>query len=295
MKPMLAATAKDLAKLRYPLYASPKLDGVRGLVIGGKLHSRALKTIPNAFVASRFSKPSLEGLDGELILGSPTAKDVYRATQSACSSPDGEPDVKFYAFDVHDSRLPYEKRLMDLITRTAGDGMGTNVTVLSSKFIKNEAELLAEEQLCLGQGYEGLILRSPDGAYKFGRSTEIQQGMLKLKRFTDGEFLLLDVEEEMENTNVAGKNELGRTHRSSAKAGLVGKGRAGTLCVRETKTLVEFRIGTGLDDADKERFWKHRKRLVRGGFVGKYKSFLIGVKDKPRFPVYLGARDKWDI
>lgn len=292
MKPMLAATVEDLSTIRYPTYASPKLDGVRGLVIQSVLHSRSLKQIPNSFVSSRFSRPELSGLDGELILGDPTAKDVYRRTQSACSSPDGEPDVKFHVFDIHDSKLPYEKRLMDLVTRCHGMA---NVEVLHSEFIGSESHLLGLESEYLTQGYEGLILRSPDGMYKFGRSTVKQQGMMKLKRFTDGEFLLLDVEEEMENTNAAGTNELGRTHRSSAKAGLVGKGRAGTLCSRDLASGTEFRIGTGLDDKDKAWFWKHRKRLVRDGFVGKYKSFLVGVKDKPRFPVYLGPRDKWDL
>lgn len=295
MKPMLAATLEELSTVRYPIYASPKLDGVRGLIISGQLRSRSLKPIPNAFVSTRFSRSQLEGLDGELILGSPTAKDVYRVTQGACSRLEGEPDVTFYAFDIHNSKLPYEKRLLDLLTRTSGDGMGTGVTVLSSKFIKNEKELLAEEEICLDAGYEGLILRDPDGAYKFGRSTVKQQGMMKLKRFTDGEFLLTDVEEEMENTNVAKKNALGRTERSSHQAGMVGKGRAGTLCGTDTKSGVDFRMGTGLDDKDKAWFWKHRKKLIKDGFVGKYKSFLVGVKDKPRFPVYTGPRDKWDL
>jgi DNA ligase-1 len=230
-------------------------------------------------------------LDGELILGSPTAKDVYRQTVGACSRHEGEPDVIFYAFDDFSRpALRYAQR-----APAPHSAWGRNIKALENQLIRNEDHLLGYEAEILEQGYEGLILRSPDGVYKFGRSTVNQQGMMKLKRFTDGEFLLLDIEEEMENQNVAKTNALGRTERSSAQAGLVPKGRAGTLCVRDLSSKVEFRIGTGLSDADKAWFWKHRKKLVAGGFVGKYKSFLIGVKDKPRFPVYLGPREKWDL
>src|SRR5690349_10189377 len=112
MKPMLAATASSTSSIRYPAYATPKLDGVRALISGGRLLSRALKPIPNQYLSTFFGRPELEGLDGELILGSPTAPDVYRATQQAVSRHEGEPDVRFYCFDLCDApRVPYEARL----------------------------------------------------------------------------------------------------------------------------------------------------------------------------------------
>jgi DNA ligase-1 len=256
MKPMLAATIKDMGDLRYPLYASPKLDGVRGLIVDGQLVTRSLKPIPNSFVSARFARRTLSGLDGELILGSPTAKDVYRATNAACARRAGEPDVKFYVFDMWHMANPYETRVEFLRNLVA-----PHVVVLPHRAVRSEAELLEYEAEVLGQGYEGLILRHPDGQYKFGRSTVREGGMLKLKRFDDSEFLLLDVEEEMENTNEAKKNALGRTERSSAQAGLVGKGRAGTLVVRDVFTGVEFRIGTGLDDEDKKATGQVRRQV----------------------------------
>lgn len=67
----------------------------------------------------------------------------------------------------------------------------------------------------------------------------------------------------------------------------------GALLVRDTVTGVEFSIGTGFTQADREELWANRTTLV-GQFV-KYKSFDIGVKDKPRFPVWLGMRNKEDI
>lgn len=286
MRPMLAATIKDISTLQFPLYASPKLDGIRGVVVDGVLKSRSLKPIPNEFVTEMFSKKKYNGYDGELILGSPTAKDVYRVTNAACARHIGRPAVKFYVFDNYLSEYGFGDRFNDI-------EFGGPVVQHEHTLIQNAVELLAFENDCLDFGYEGVILRGPQGAYKFGRSTLREQGMMKLKRFMDSEAIILDIEEEMENTNAKKTNELGRTARSHAQAGMVPKGRAGTLCVRDLSSEVEFRVGTGLSDSDKYYFWVNRKKLI--GKIIKYKSFKIGVKDKPRHPVYIGPREKFDL
>lgn len=301
MKPMLAATIKDISTLQFPLYASPKLDGIRGVVVDGVLKSRSLKPIPNAFVTKRFSLKKYNGYDGELILGSPTAKDVYRVTNGACARHIGTPDVEFYVFDNYLSPYGFGDRFSTIKN-------GEAIVVHEHTLVKNAVELLAFENDCLDFGYEGVILRAPQGAYKFGRSTLNEQGMMKLKRFTDSEAEIIEVYEEMENTNEKKTNELGRGARSTHKAGKVPKGRAGGLHLRESK--MDFDCGTGLDDSDREFFWKHCHKdkpytipgsdhiyypVDQPGILAKYKSFLIGIKDKPRHPVYLGGREKWDL
>ncbi len=285
MKPMLAGSA-DLTILRYPVFASPKLDGVRGVVIDGVLHSRSLKPIPNAHVMNCFSKLHLNGYDGELIVGSPQARDAFRATSSATSRREGTPQIAFYVFDNYLADGGFGTRLASL-----RDSPG--VVVLGQRIIHNASELFAHEEQMLSAGYEGLILRDPAGAYKFGRSTEREGGMLKLKRFQDSEAEVLAVIEELENTNVKTTNALGDSERSSHKAGMVPKGRAGALAVRDLKTGITFQIGTGMNDLDRAWFWANRDKVA--GKIVKYKSFLIGVKDAPRFPVYLGGRDRWDM
>lgn len=298
MKPMLAATADDVTQLRYPLYASPKLDGVRALVINGQLKSRSLKPIPNAHVSAQLSRPEFNGLDGELIVGEPTAKDVYRVTLSATAREAGKPVVTFYVFDDFTSpTAPFSSRLQALRQRfldAANGDVNPLIVVLGGRLCNNPEQLLAYEQEMLALGYEGLILRSPNGAYKQGRSTLNEGGMLKLKRFTDSEAVIIGMEEEMANNNAATINALGRTERSTAQAGLSGKGRMGALIVRDCVSGIEFNIGTGFTMADREAFWQHRDHIVKQAMVVKYKSFLIGVKEAPRFPVYLGMRANWD-
>jgi DNA ligase-1 len=134
-----------------------------------------------------------------------------------------------------------------------------------------------------------VILRDPAGLYKFGRSGKTGP-LLKLKRFIDFEAEVIGVYEEMHNANVATKNELGRTSRSSAKAGKIGKGTLGGLILRAINgpaAGVEFRCGTGFDAAARAELWANPPI----GKVAKVKSFPIGVKDKPRHPVWLGFRD----
>jgi len=292
MKPMLAATCDDVSKLTYPIYASPKLDGVRAIVTkDGKLLSRSLKPIPNPHVNKLFGRKAYAGMDGELILGSPTAKDVYRQTVGAVSREYDEPAVKFHVFDKWSSTAAFEHRKGEVAAQC--QAMTVGCEIVEQTEIATAAELLQYEAHCLDQGYEGLILRAPDGKYKFGRSTLKEQGMLKLKRFVDSEAEVIEVIEEESNQNEAKRNALGRTERSTAKAGMVATGRAGAIQVRDVVSGVEFSIGTGLCDADREFLWKHREE-VKGQLI-KYKSFPVGVKDKPRFPVYLGPREGWDL
>lgn len=141
-----------------------------------------------------------------------------------------------------------------------------------------------------------MILRSHNGAYKHGRSTVREGGLLKLKRFLDSEAEVLEVIEEQFNGNEAQRDNLGRTKRSSAKAGKVGKGRAGALRVRDVRTHVEFEVGTGLTDTDKAEWWawwelgsRRRPRYV------KYKFFPVGMQERPRHPVFVSMRDARDL
>ena len=97
LKPMLCATVTDISKLRYPYLASPKLDGIRCLIHNGTAVSRNLKPIRNKYIASCLK--GLPPLDGELIVGDPTAPDCFNRTSSGVMSADGEPDFKYYVFD----------------------------------------------------------------------------------------------------------------------------------------------------------------------------------------------------
>ena len=287
-KPMLASPA-NLDALRYPQFASPKLDGIRASVVGDKLLSRTLKSIPSKFICALLAKRAFDGLDGELIVGPPTSSTCYLDTVRGVMAQDKTPAFLYHVFDLWNHTGAFTQRRLDLRARVKGlmDPACAHVALVEHVQIDSREQLDAYEAAMVALGHEGIMLANPHGAYKFGRATPKGGELLKVKRFEDSEAVVLGVEEEMFNGNEAETNELGRTKRSTAKAGLSGKGTMGALTVRDVKTGVEFNIGTGFTADDRVWWWNERFGPAK---TVKYKSFPIGVKDKPRHPVYLGLR-----
>jgi len=298
VKPMLAGKATDeqISKLFDQfgeMYASPKLDGIRCMIQNGVALSRSLKPIRNEYIQNILGGMELfNGLDGELIVGDPTAHDVYRTTTSNVMRSTGMPDFIFWIFDLFDSSYTYSSRQYE-IYHIDPTGVQPHIKILKSVSVFNMKELQAYEQYCLNLGYEGVILRDPNSMYKHGRSTAKEGGLLKVKRFEDGEAGVLAVEEQMHNGNEATTNELGRTQRSSHKENKVPMGTLGALVCKDSVTGIQFNIGTGFTDEVRQQLWWSRDRLI--GQTIKYKSFKIGVKDAPRHPVFLGMRDADDM
>lgn len=292
-KPMLAKDG-DPSKLSYPVIVQPKLDGIRAAVVNGKLLSRTLKPIPNAEIRAALERPEFEGLDGEILVGEPTADDAYRRTASFVMAPNktGE-DWTFHVFDVWDmGGEPYPGRYEVLLEQVEGN---PRTRAVPNYRADNAEDLEAYEGRLIADGHEGVIVRIPDAPYKFGRSGK-KGPLLKIKRFIDFEAEIIGVYEEMHNANEAKTNELGRTERSTKKAGLVGKGTLGGFIVRAINGPaegVEFKVGTGFDAAQRVGYWHewHDFKAEMRGAVVKIKSFPIGVKDRPRHPVFLGFRD----
>ena len=292
-KPMLAVNAV-IEDIKYPAFASPKLDGIRCMVINGVPKTRTLKDIPNKHVAAALAVQAYDGLDGELIVGSPTSPTVYRDTVSEIMAHDKTPDFSFYVFDLHNTAGGYQKRFQLIKDAFLNKSYPKHFKLLEHHVVHDEAELMNYEADCVERGFEGVIVRgNTTGPYKYGRSTMKEQYLMKVKRFEDAEAEIIGFEEEMFNGNEAQTNELGRTKRSTAKAGLLGKATLGAFRVRDVSSGVEFSIGTGLTAAERQRYWDGQDSL-RGGLV-KYKFFPVGVKVAPRHPVFLGFRSKADL
>lgn len=279
----MLATDVDFNKISFPVLASPKLDGIRAIVREGVVYSRSNKPIQNQHVQQRFAH--IEHYDGELIVGKPTSKSVYRDTVSGVMSEDGRPEVNFYVFDhIETMNEPYEARAQK-IKKVSG------IVKLTQTLIKNLDELLVLETEALAMGYEGLILRDPKAPYKQGRSTVKEGYLLKVKRFVDAEATVIGFEERMRNENEAVINELGRTKRSSHQSGKSGRGDLGALLVR-LESGIEFALGTGFDDLERAAIWNDQSNYL--GKRAKFKYFNVGIKVAPRHPVFLGWRDEGD-
>jgi DNA ligase-1 len=297
MKPMRAAKADESKALQFPLYASAKIDGVRAVIQDGIVVSRTLKPIPNAFVQETLGHNALTGLDGELTVGPAFAQNVMQTTTSGVMSREGEPDFVYWVFDFWTApTMPFGERLQ-IMQRAKRDGVfegQTRVQLLPQHLIHNQLELDAFEAVCLEQGYEGVMVRSPMGRYKYGRSTVKEGYLLKVKRFVDSEAVVIGFEEKMHNANQATTNELGYTKRSSHQENLVPAGVLGALICKDLTTGIEFNIGTGFDDVARKQIWDNRPNYLHQ--LVTYKHFAnAGVKVAPRFPVFKAFRSALDL
>lgn len=299
-KPMLAGMAPEPDAVKYPVIASPKIDGIRCLTTPQGPMSRSLKPIPNQHVWQELNRLP-PGLDGELwVRGARTFGEVSSAIMASA----GEPDFEYHVFDhFRDPVAPYRHRLCEVHDYVRTQPKKMWLRAVDSRWIKDSRQLRTFIHDCLAQDYEGVMIRDPNGRYKFGRSTTKEGLLLKVKPYEDAEAVVIGFEERRHNTNPALLNALGRTERSSHKAGRIPAGDLGKLvCVRQEDwqawcdgagDRVTFGIGAGFTDDERERFWKERGDLP--GRIVKFKHQVSGAKDAPRIPVFLAFRDERDM
>lgn len=298
-KPMLAGTVHlaDLEFLDYSVMVSPKLDGIRCLMhpeLGPV--TRSFKPVPNVHIYTTLN--DLYGgtkLDGELIaideVGEPL---TFNETQSCVMTRGGRPRFIYAVFDCFN--VP-EETFMDRFGEANGivNTIGTSyVEMVEHCIVKDMDDFLgyAEEQVEMG--YEGTMIRDPNGPYKNGRSTKKQGWLLKYKEWNDAEGSIIGFDERMHNANEDVRDNLGHAKRSSHLENMVPMGTLGAL-VLDTAWGV-LRVGTGFDDSLRQDIWDRNMAAGLGGsdlgrkITFKYQPF--GMQDKPRFPVFLHFREE---
>jgi DNA ligase-1 len=299
-KPMLAGKLEDRKEpLDFPVLASPKIDGIRCLIVEGMAMTRSMKLVPNLHIQNVLGSKIFNGLDGELVVGNAFGADVMTRTSSGVMKIEGEPDFTFCVFDDFSRGDSFFHRLEGANTRVAAvvnsmEMHGYPIKTVPHEWIHRQEDLEEFEAKCLAAGYEGIMIRDPAAKYKYGRSTAKDGALLKVKRFVDSEAVITGYEEEMHNGNEATVNELGRTERSTAQAGLTGKGRLGVLLGKDLKTGATVRCGSGFTAKERQEMWDLRHLLP--GMLFTYKFFpTAGFDESPRHPVWKSLRDRRDL
>jgi DNA ligase-1 len=256
-------------------------------MVDGVAVSRTFKPIRNTHVQNLLQQYLPDGIDGEI-----TSGDTFQSSTSAVMTVGGKPDFKVWVFDYLDPEgdeiLPFHLRLINSPTLDAP----FDFEVLYGHPVKTIEEVESYEKIFLENGYEGVMLRDPNGTYKFGRSTVRDNILLKLKRFEDDEAELISIEEKMSNQNPEELDAFGYVKRSASLDGMVPMNTTGTLIVRNNNGMV-FGIGSGLSDLMRDEIWNNKEKYI--GRLIKYKYFPVGIKELPRHPVFLGFRDVEDI
>lgn len=188
--PMLAADyLKQGHRIKYPCYASAKLDGVRCLAIrteeGVQLKSRGGKFYNVLHIQEQLMCMQVgEVWDGELYKHGLFLEEIVSAVKKT------NPNTALLQFVVFDfvNEQPFNERL-------EGVGFVTDEnlpSVIALQYIKvnNDADMKAQHKIMVGKGYEGIMLRNAKGVYESGkRSADLQ----KFKTFLDEEFEIVAV------------------------------------------------------------------------------------------------------
>jgi len=289
VKPLLAATLEDPMRLPFPVLVSAKLDGIRALKINGMIVSRNLKPIRNKYI-QRMLRALPEGCDGELVVGPENEGLVFNRTSSGVMSGDGEPDFTFHVFDNFCIPGSFAIRF----TRLLNELEHPRAIVVPHYKVDTPDELFKLEEAMLQDNYEGLMVRGPLGRYKQGRATHADRILWKFKRFRDGEAVVQAVYEGVTNGNVAIRNELGYTERSSHQENMKPSGKVGTLLGRDCSTGEMLNISPGrMDHVDRVAYLAEPSKIV--GRIVKYKVFDYGKVYTSRFCTFQGFRDLADM
>jgi len=309
LRPMLASNdvvlEAEFAGLAFPKVASPKLDGFRQYNLHGRPTTRSGKQLANLSTRKILTRSEFDGLDGELITGSPTAPDALHKAQSAFGTIAGEPEFTWHIFDdMARGKVGYWNHWAHSVVPRILTLPEWCIAV-PQQLVATPAELLAFHKHIVSLGYEGTVIRDPRSPYKHNRSTRKQEWMLKVKDVTYEEVMVISFNEKMINANEAMTDDLGFTRRSSHKAGKIPAGTCGSFTVRSINSsfdaeqgkisFEEFSVGTGpLVAHELKDIWENRMSYSLRPMTVKYYSQAAS-RMKPRSGQFVAWRVMEDM
>lgn len=296
-----------LEDVRYPTSVSLKLDGIRCLVKDGEVYSASMRPLPNiqlrTLLKGLIDKPDYV-FDGEIYahnLVPEEGKTQFGTLYGICMAHDREIPkcVKLHLFDClpldeWNEKKPstvYKERYK--LLRTEAKGV-SGVTVVTHHNCKDIDAVNARIEAADADGYEGLMIRDWNGAYKHGRSTLKQGTLLKVKFWVDFDGQITEVEEGWKNKEGI-ERTIDPTGHKTTVTSKDDKDRSGSFGRFKVQVDIPGRptmnIGgwKGLTDVLRDEIWADKKSYV-GRWI-RFRSMKAGQKDVPRIPRDVEFRD----
>lgn len=178
-----------------------KFQSLEGVVWNtlGNLEDYLLSVLPESFVNNMID----EGwaMDGEVYLPGYSVNDINHFVKDATAFENKLLQYWCYDLAIEDmiqSKRDFIRYNINTPTFNIGKNQHLNNTdrlvILKSEEITNDAKAVEARNVCLGCGYEGLILRNPNADYQFGRRRVGY--MEKFKTATEGDFKIIDIYKE---------------------------------------------------------------------------------------------------
>ena len=193
IKPMLAETY-DPKRVTFPCYAQPKMNGVRCFSLrhidDHTMWSRerreytAISEIKDG-VTKFFGKRSP---DGEIFNPDFTFQEIISAVKKRS---DNTKHLKMWVYDLALPDIPFAER-RDIISGIFANANNAGILdyfyEVPTFLVHSLEEVQKLHDYWVQQGFEGLILRTPDGVYEFNERTF---SLMKFKQFFDKEFKII--------------------------------------------------------------------------------------------------------
>jgi DNA ligase-1 len=287
--PSRPLTKEEIATLQFPVWASLKKDGIRGLThptLG--LVSGKFLPIPNHYIRETVNSWKVPNLDGEIVI--PGAS--FNENQSIIMSKQHprQKEFQFLVFDCFEYPMwSYINRMVKTQT-ICNDTNCSELKFLSQWAIENSSMLNEYEENAVSQGEEGIMIRRADGRdyYKCGRSTLREAFLLKIVRHVRDEAKVVGLIEQQVNCNIATYDNLGLAKRSKHQDNLIGKNTLGAFLVEYRGHRMRIGTGEGLTDHLRKQIWTNPYDYIGKTITFKYKPH--NMKDLPRQPIFTGFR-----
>jgi len=210
LRPMLAEKFNERKhKIKYPAYASPKLDGVRCMSFLLPLADQKTKVVLASRTGKEFdnmnglreqietlllhtSCPYRVVLDGEIYSHDVPLNIISGVARGKSKNLKYDNIMEYHIFDIYvpdKPLMPFRERY-EFLESVFKKYNFTRLRFVNSTIINSEEQVFKYHDKFVADGYEGAIIRNLEGVYGIGRKVNDLQ---KYKEFVDKEFLIIDV------------------------------------------------------------------------------------------------------
>lgn len=283
-----------------PREAANAIDKRKDRTVTTSTCTRSGGYVPNDYIRCLLDRLPV-GLDGELMAAdsdSASGEAQFSTSMSAITAKAGEPEFKYVVYDYSGntpevSAFSYADR-MDLAWWDCVSYFGELQAVpewlhFAPLYVqpKDKAELDEEAARLVALGHEGAIVRRLDLPHVNGRSSRKVPAVLRIKAFSQAEFEIVDVIEEVYHDCTRNRKECPE---------LIGTGKgfsSSFVCAPAHGFTESFRAPLSVTDAVAKEYLANKAELI--GAICTVRWLAQGNVNRPRLPVCIGLRHSFDI
>jgi len=249
--------------------ASRKMDGLRCVFKNGKLYTRNGKEVVGFehIVEELNTLDQYDLIDGELYSPDiPFQKIQGYVMRNKNVVEEDKKKIFYNIFAMLKPKLTTAEMVVDIEKRRQANHRKYLRFVEYKIILNNFEDIKALDKLWVGEGYEGVMLRSILQVYDWKRSN----ALLKYKSFKEEDLLIVDAVEG-----------------SGKYKGMLGA----FVCEGKVEGhKVKTECGSGFNDEQRAEFWKNRKKMIGLKAEIKYQN-LSDDFSSLRFPIFKGTKE----